>query len=181
MSCIWRIWLVPWPHTNSSLFEGSTTRRRKHFSSCHVKWHGKLEEFFAQEARELYKYFLVCFAAIIILLKPVVVVGKWHRFICICCGRGGLHRLSRLVLFAYYVKRKKTLRFFIRNTIEIVRMERNFLYFTWISARADFGHVLGNDTWDTDRISFQIKTVCFQINSIRFRVRNINDESSKTF
>ena len=49
----------------------------KHFSSCHVKWNGKLEEFFAREARELYKYhFLVCFAAIIILLKPVVVVGK---------------------------------------------------------------------------------------------------------
>ena len=42
-------------------------------TSVHAKWHGKLEEFFA---RELYKYhFLVCFAAIIILLKPVV-VGK---------------------------------------------------------------------------------------------------------
>ena len=93
------------------------TWRRKHFSSCHVKWHGKLEEFFAQEARELYKYhFLVCFAAIIILLiiiivdhYPVVVFGKWHCFICVCCGRGGLHGLSRLVLFAYYIKRKKTL------------------------------------------------------------------------
>ena len=41
-----------------------------------MKWHGKLEEFFTQEARELYNYFLVCFAAIIILLKPVVVVGN---------------------------------------------------------------------------------------------------------
>ena len=147
-----------------------------------MKWRGKLEEFFAQEARELYKYhFLVCFAAIIIFLKPVVVVGKWHRFICVCCGRGGLHGLSRLVLFAYYVKRKKTLGFFIRNNIEIVRMERDFSHFTWTFAWADFGHVLGIDTQDTDRISSQIKTVCFQINNIRFRVRNINDESSKTF
>ena len=149
MSCIWRIWLIP--RTNSSLFEGSRTRRRKHFSSCHVKWHGKLDEFFVQEAQELYKYhFLVCFAAIIILLKPVVVVKKWHRFICVCCGRGGLHGLSRLVLFAY-VKRKK-LRFFIRNNREIVRREWDFSHFTWTSAWADFGHVLGNDTQDTDRI-----------------------------
>ena len=85
------------------------------------------------------------------------------------------------MLFAYYVKRKETLGFFIRNNIEIVRMERDFAHFTWTSAWADFGHVLGNDTQDTDRISFQIKTVCFQINSIRFQVRNINDESSKTF
>ena len=52
-------------------------------------------------------FLTVCFAAIIILLKPIVVVGKWHRFICVCCGRGGLHGLSRLVLFACYVKRKK--------------------------------------------------------------------------
>ena len=70
-----------------------------------MKWHGKLEEFFAQEAQELY-HFLVCFAAIIILLKPVVVVGKWHCFICVCCGRGELHGLSRLVLFAFMLKEK---------------------------------------------------------------------------
>ena len=97
-----------------------------------MKWHGKLEEFFAQEAREFcinITFLTVCFAAIIILLKPVVVVGKWHRFICVCCGRGGLHGLSRLVLFAYYVKRKK-----LWDNIEIVRMEQDFSHFTWTSA-----------------------------------------------
>ena len=60
-------------------------------------------------------------------------------------------------------------------------MDQDFSHFTWTSVWADFGHVLGNDIQVTDRISFQVKTVCFQINSIRFRVRNINDESSKTF
>ena len=63
-----------------------------------------------------------------------------------------------------------------------MRRERDFSHFTWTSAWADFGHVLGNDTQDTDRISFQIKTVCFQINRIGLQVRNIyNDKSSKTF
>ena len=56
------------------------------------------------------------------------------------------------------------------EVIEIVRMEQDFSHFAWTSAWVDFGHVLGNDIQDTDRISFQIKTVCFQINSIRFRV-----------
>ena len=67
------------------------------------------------------------------------------------------------------------------EVIEIVRMEQDFPHFTWTSAWVYFGHVLGNDIQDTDRISFQIKTVCFQINSIHFRVCIINDESSKTF
>ena len=67
------------------------------------------------------------------------------------------------------------------EVIEIVRMEQDFPHFTWTSAWVDFGHVLGNDIQDIDQISFQIKTVCFLINSIRFRVCIINDESSKTF
>ena len=67
------------------------------------------------------------------------------------------------------------------EVIEIVRMEQDFPHFKWTSAWVDFGHVLGNDIQDKDRISFQIKTVCFQINSIRFRVCIINDESSNTF
>ena len=85
--------------------------------------------------------------------------------------------LAVLCYLLITLKEKKTLGFFIRNNIEIVRMERDFSHFTWTSAWADFGHVLGNDTQATDRISFQIKTACFQINSIRFRVRNINDKS----
>ena len=44
----------------------------------------------------------------------------------------------------------------------IVRMEQDFLHFTWTSAWVDFGHVLGNDIQDRDQISFQIKTVCFR-------------------
>ena len=67
------------------------------------------------------------------------------------------------------------------EVIEIVRMEQDFsalhVDFAWVA----FGHVLGNDIQDTDRISFQIKIECFQISSIRFRVCIINDESSKTF
>ena len=52
------------------------------------------------------------------------------------------------------------------EVIEIVRMEQDFPHFTWTSAWIDTG---------IDRISFQIKTVCFQINSIGFRVCIIKD------
>ena len=68
-----------------------------------MKWHGKLEEFSHRRHGSYINitFLTVCFATVIILLKPVVV------YICVCCGRGGLQGLSRLVLFAYYVKRKK--------------------------------------------------------------------------
>ena len=49
------------------------------------------------------------------------------------------------------------------EVIEIVRMEKDFPHFTWTSAWVDFGHVLGNDIQDTDRIfHFRSKQYVFR-------------------